>query len=206
MYKICNKCKEEKLFSAFCKNRGHKDGYNSRCKVCVKESEQANKDQIRIYQAEYREANKDKAAAYHAEYREANKDRLIADSIAYRAANKDRIAAQKADYYLTNKEQKSAYDAVYRKTNRDKVNARSAKRRATKLQATPLWLTEEDKMRILKFYTEAKRLESVTGQKYHVDHIIPLQGEIVCGLHVPWNLQVLSAVENRDKSNKLLEN
>ena len=101
-------------------------------------------------------------------------------------------------YSLANPEYKKAY----RLANPDKINALTAKRRASKLQATPTWLTPEQHKQILEFYTEAKRLEQETGIKHHVDHIVPLQGLNVCGLHVPWNLQVITAEENVRKSNK----
>jgi len=55
------------------------------------------------------------------------------------------------------------------------------------------------------FYIKAKELEKINGIKYDVDHIIPLQGEVVSGLHVPWNLQILPASKNRRNSNKLIE-
>lgn len=83
------------------------------------------------------------------------------------------------------------------------INMRSiAKRRASELQATPDWLSREQLDDILVPYAEAKRLEALHGGKYHVDHIIPLTNPRVCGLHVPWNLQVLTEFDNCSKGNK----
>jgi 5-methylcytosine-specific restriction endonuclease McrA len=73
-----------------------------------------------------------------------------------------------------------------------------------KINATPAWLTKEDHVQIQELYEIAQAFKLYTGQQYHVDHIVPLQGKNVCGLHVPWNLQVLEASENIRKSNKLL--
>lgn len=80
-----------------------------------------------------------------------------------------------------------------------------AKKRARKIQATPSWLTKEHLEEIEDFYTACMMFKIYTGLTYHVDHIIPLKGKTVCGLHVPWNLQILEASENLQKSNKLLE-
>jgi hypothetical protein len=66
----------------------------------------------------------------------------------------------------------------------------------------PTWLSEEQLSVIADFYAHAKDCEVVSGEKYHVDHIVPLQGKDICGLHVPWNLQVLPADVNISKSNK----
>ena len=67
----------------------------------------------------------------------------------------------------------------------------------------PQWLSEPDKGRIEDFYWFAQDLYKVTGEVYHVDHIVPLQGKTVCGLHVPWNLQILPADLNLSKGNNM---
>ena len=78
-----------------------------------------------------------------------------------------------------------------------------AQRRASKLQATPKWLTFNQRQEILEIYKLAADLSWLSELGLHVDHIVPLKGENVCGLHVPWNLQILPAIENIKKSNKL---
>lgn len=86
--------------------------------------------------------------------------------------------------------------------NLEKHAAKEARRRATKLQATPKWLSEQQLADINTEYALSKWCSEVMGIKYHVDHIVPLKGKKVCGLHVPWNLQVIPAKENIIKGNK----
>jgi len=123
---------------------------------------------------------------------------------AYYENNKDRITATKKVYYENNSEECKARCKKYVKTHPDKYAANAAKRHAQKLQATPGWLTKEQHAEIQEFYTLAQELAWLNQdvQIFHVDHIIPLQGENVCGLHVPWNLQLLTAKENRSKGNR----
>src|ERR1035437_2730900 len=71
-------------------------------------------------------------------------------------------------------------------------------------QATPKWLTKSQMKEICNFYKISAGQQVDTGLKHHVDHIIPLTGENVCGLHVPWNLQVMEATKNLMKSNKII--
>ena len=92
-----------------------------------------------------------------------------------------------------------------RKLIADKINALTASRRARKKEAEPIWLTIDHKKQIQTFYHIATKLTTETGIPHEVDHIIPLQGKTVCGLHVPWNLQVITADENRQKGAKLHE-
>jgi hypothetical protein len=100
----------------------------------------------------------------------------------------------------SNREYKRAYDRERRKAQPERGRAHVAKRRATKLRATPAWLDPRD---LLPIYHEAARLTAETGVLHHVDHIVPLRGDGVCGLHVPWNLQAIPAIENLKKGNRL---
>lgn len=84
-----------------------------------------------------------------------------------------------------------------------KHSERQARRRAGKLMATPEWLSPDQLNNIKAYYEVAKGLSDQFGQRFDVDHIIPLKGKTVCGLHVPWNLQVLDRAENIKKSNKV---
>jgi len=80
----------------------------------------------------------------------------------------------------------------------------SAKYRASKIKAMPKWLTTEQLREIEEFYTLAKELQwlSDPNDPLEVDHIMPLQGVNSCGLHVPWNLQIIPSSLNKRKSNK----
>lgn len=91
----------------------------------------------------------------------------------------------------------------YQKNNKGKVNANGAKRYAAKLQRTPPWLTKEQFNEIKSFYIHASAASTGLDDEFEVDHIIPLQGENVSGLHVPWNLQILTKSENITKSNRI---
>jgi ribosomal protein L3 len=88
-----------------------------------------------------------------------------------------------------------------KKKNSARVLAENSKRRAAKIKQMPKWLTAEQQEEIKQIYRDAKTLESVFPWKQHVDHIIPLKGDGVSGLHVPWNLQILSKRQNLAKSN-----
>ena len=68
--------------------------------------------------------------------------------------------------------------------------------------ATPTWLTPEQLYNMQCTYKVAAQLSATSSEKWHVDHIVPIRGKDVCGLHVPWNLQVLPWKENIKKSNK----
>lgn len=91
--------------------------------------------------------------------------------------------------------------AKWRKENKEYVIAYNAFRHAAKLKRTPSWLTDQQKQEMKAIYERAKNLTLVTGITHHVDHILPLQGKLVSGLHVPTNLQILTESENCSKQN-----
>lgn len=113
--------------------------------------------------------------------------------------NIDKILKARHIYVANNLPKLAEYQRKRRKKHPEKVRALEALRRALKLNATPPWLTNVHKDEIQQIYKQAALDDG------HVDHIVPLQGKIVCGLHVPWNLQVLPKSENLKKYNKFDE-
>lgn len=116
----------------------------------------------------------------------------------YNALNKDKI-----------QERRDSIDERIRQKNYYRMNAaefkeRAMARHASLLQRTPKWLTPEQLLEIKNIYIEATEMTEQLHQEYEVDHMIPLQGENVSGLHVPWNLRIITRRENRSKKNKLL--
>ena len=97
---------------------------------------------------------------------------------------------------------KCIYMAEYRAKNRSILNTGSAKLRADKIHRTPCWYSEEDDKVMIRLQSECRKLERKSGIKHHVDHIIPLQGKEVSGLHWRENWQILTAEENVKKGNK----
>ena len=119
------------------------------------------------------------------------------------AKNKDVHHSRYKEYIENNPEWVEKYHKTYCANNRPMYAKNAAKYRATKLQATPSWLTEDDTFIFNEIYEMRDIRSSDTGVEHHVDHIIPLQGVEACGLHVWWNLQLLPASENISKSNKV---
>lgn len=102
-------------------------------------------------------------------------------------------------------EEKKRHKLAYKEANPELYKALVSVRKRRHRSATPKWVTPEQKLAMRKLYLEAQRLTKLTGERYVVDHIVPLINPEVCGLHVPWNLRVMTQEENLRKSNKLLD-
>lgn len=133
---------------------------------------EANKEQKKEYQRQWRKENREKHRSYCRKWQE---------------DNKEAATARLALWYQNNPGMRAFY---------------GAKRRATLLKATPKWLSEEQTRQIQVEYDLSNWCSTIMGTEYNVDHIVPLQGKTVCGLHVPWNLQVIPAKENMKKGNR----
>ena len=99
--------------------------------------------------------------------------------------NPERLRASRRKWYVENPGKRAA-------------NVRS--RQLAKRSAQPAWLSKEQRQQMATYYKEAARLTKEKGIPHEVDHIVPIRGKQVCGLHVPWNLQILTSKENRLKS------
>lgn len=115
--------------------------------------------------------------------------------------NKSVILDRCKQYRAINKELTLLYAKEWRQSNQHRCNSTAAKRRFTIRNATPIWVLCEYE-EIINMYKLSKQKTVDTGIPHEVDHIIPLINDRVCGLYCLANLQILSAADNRSKSNK----
>ncbi len=103
-------------------------------------------------------------------------------------------------YYHSHKAEMDEYSAKWFADNPGASAFYSANHRANQRRATPAWVDRDE---LFKFYEKAALLTIETGITHEVDHIYPLDHPLCCGLHVPWNLQILTLAANRKKANRL---
>lgn len=140
------------------------------------------------YSKEWAQQNSDKVAAYTKKWNGANQEKRAAIVTDWRKRNPDKV-----------KQMNKKAGAKWASENKGARNAITNKRRAALLQRTPAWA---DLSQIKQVYEEAARLAAESGIPHEVDHIIPLQGQLVSGLHVPENLRIITRSQNRSKQNK----
>jgi 5-methylcytosine-specific restriction endonuclease McrA len=189
----------------FCARKSSLDGLHRWCKLCLaaydKEYRAKNAEKKKAYRAERYAKNKDAVIAESKRRYEENKHNILSRRSQYRQANADKISDVNRLWRGQNSEYLALKKAEWARNNPDKVRAISSKRRASELMATPSWADLDE---ITLVYKLAVEMQECENRKYHVDHIIPLQGKTVCGLHVSWNLQILPAEQNLKKGNKLI--
>ena len=175
------------------------------CIECRRAYRETHREKDREYNAKHYIANRDKVRKRHALWEKANSAKTTPEvkkrKADWRRANPEKISRYCAKYVKNNLEKVRERRKQYTRIYPEKHRARRMFRHARKLKATPSWLTQEQKAQIANIYEQAVLCERLTGVVHHVDHIEPLQGKDRCGLHVPWNLQVLTAAENNSKYN-----
>lgn len=222
--KICTVCKQEKSVAEFHKNKSAKDGLLCRCKSCQNEATKKNYNKEKSAQsaARWRKNNPEKYKEICSksakkrykqnpdyfkrrakEWREKNIEVARNKSREFREKNPDYAPSYNKAYYKENKEKIKINTKRWREANREKLlpfnAARVNRRNASKRNATPKWANQE---LIAKLYAEAAVMTAKTGVTFHVDHIVPMQSKIVCGLHCESNLRVIPGKDNQSKGNR----
>lgn len=175
-----------------------KDGRSSACKSCVRRYQAMNKERIRKKAKEYYDANAEERRAHARQKYHEQSDRNKEQSLKRYYANIDRERARSVEWRQQHPAYAAEKSAEWRRNNPDQVLAHNNKRRAAKLQAIPAWCECDV---IAAIYAECRCISDATGIVHHVDHIIPLQHPLVCGLHCAANLQIITEEENRRKHN-----
>lgn len=170
--KKCSKCDMSKSTSAFRLMSRSADGFSAWCIECHKQAS-----------SEHYQRNKVERADAAKAWREQNRDKSNQISRDYNHRNRD----ARADQYKE-----------WAKLNAGMRRLSTAKRKAAMLQAIPVWANLAEMKAI---YSDAKRIQDATGIRMHVDHVVPLQSPLVCGLHCEANLRVIPGAENEGKRN-----
>ena len=225
--KHCKRCDTTRPVSEFYKDKATKDGLYRNCKSCHRELtdawKSANRDAVNEIARRSRARNPGAAKAsqsrWHKKDYAANPEKHKARTRKHYAENREAACEYHAKYRAANAEKKREYARKYYAANADKlklraslrgqrvkekdrpINAERAMRRiANKRRASPAWANLEA---IRALYAAAAEASAKTGIKHHVDHIFPLRGKTSSGLHAPWNLRVIPAIDNLRKARSL---
>lgn len=165
-----------------------KDGLGPYCKPCGKADT-----------AKWRMQNKEKKSKLDALYYTNNKQKKAEYNTKYYIANREAIVTRATVWKKENPLKNKKHASDFAKNNLHKKSAAAAQRRSRMLKATPTWANKEQ---VEKIYETAALMTRDTDIPHHVDHIVPLQSKVVCGLHVENNLRVMIGEENRSKGNR----
>lgn len=182
--KVCSRCEKDVCLDNFNTRKASADGLNAACKDCRKlESEarySAKCDHIKKTVMRYRKTKPELTRKWSRTHYQRNHEAVLLKGSLWKQNNPDKVKTSTKNY---------------NKNHRGEKREHCARRRALKKKATPSWLTSEH-------FNQLKEIYKNCPQGYDVDHIVPLKGKKVCGLHVPWNLQYLPFRLNRSKGNR----
>lgn len=208
MNKSCCECKLNLDTSLFYVHKETKDGFGICCKNCIKlinktkysKNKENYSKKSHAYYLKNSGAIKNKASEWGKE----NKEKKEASHKKWRDSHKEKLRAYSKQYLTVPENKYKKYEAGsrWKKNNLDKVSAYAQNRRAKELQRTPPWAKEimDDYMKMLCKFRDS--LTKHTGIKQSIEHTIPLQGKLISGLHLPYNLEIMSLSKNAEKQNK----
>lgn len=183
--KECTNCKVEKSLDDFHNNKLGRLGKGSRCKLCA-----------RLKAKEWREENPKRFSEAKKKCYLRKREQYLERDRENQQKNKDRYYARQKRWREENKDHVKLRASNYQKNNKEVTKRISEKRSKALKERTPAWSDIET----INLYKQTRAsLSKATGLDYQVDHIIPLQGDTVSGLHVPENLQIITARKNRGK-------
>jgi hypothetical protein len=201
--KTCTKCKMEKELFEFSKKAGGKDGLQRQCKQCaasyLKKYYFENKEKVDAINLAWRSANPGKVAATRRKWICDNQEKTIESRNKWLKANPEKRLAARKKWNDENAARRHVSGKKWSVRNPEKVSANTARRRAKKLNANPNWAID---FLIEEAYDLAQKRTVSTGFAWHLDHIVPLNSNLVCGLHSHTNIRVIPGIENHSKSNK----
>ena len=174
--RTCRICLKDKSLNEYPNHSLYKDGKETKCKTCLSE-----------YRKAKWQANLEVSRNYGRKYK---------------AKNREIIAKRSMEYVLNNSEKRKKTMKEYRQRTKPLQAYYVRKRQASLLNRTPKWLTKDDLWLIKEAYELAALRTKMFGFKWHVDHIIPLQGKLISGLHMIENLQVIPEKDNLSKHNR----
>lgn len=190
MTRTCTKCGGTKPLLEFPRSSKGRDGHRERCRPCHNEDNRA-----------YKERNREKVVASRKDYKQRNKERLAVARKAHYEKTKERVLKQSREWYTANKDRRNAASKKWVEANRARASYNARRYQLRRTKAVPPWADEE---RTAAIYAEARALRDL-GVDAEVDHIIPLRGKYVSGLHWHGNLRIVLSEDNKRKSNRLPE-
>jgi hypothetical protein len=221
--KPCSRCKADLALSLYSKNVANKDGLSYVCKSCTAlkrkevselhpERAELNKQRLKQWRIEnpdksresvrvWRGNNRAYAVTYNKNRYATKKEQITQQVKAYRELNIDKLRESGRKHYHEHREKYLENSKLWARKNKGICNAKSREREIAKMKRTPKWLSKDDRWVIKEIYTLSALRTELFGFAWHVDHIIPLRGTSVSGLHVPSNLRVVPASVNISKRN-----